>query len=63
MRYQRKILGIVWQNHVTNKDVLAKANIPRMFALLSLTRLCWLGHVIRMQDGRIQKDILYGENT
>ena len=32
-----------------------------MFGLLSLRRLRWLGHVIRMQDGRIPKDILYGE--
>ena len=61
MRCLRKILGIVWQDHVTNKDVLAKANIPTMFGLLSLKRLRWLGHVIRMQDGRIPKDTLYGE--
>ena len=32
-----------------------------MFALLSQRRLRWLGHVCRMEDGRIPKDILYGE--
>ncbi|KAL8559123.1 hypothetical protein ACOMHN_046171 [Nucella lapillus] len=32
-----------------------------MFALLTKRRLRWLGHVIRMQDGRLPKDILYGE--
>ena len=61
IRCLRKVLGIVWQDHVTNKDVLAKANIPTMFGLLSLRRLRWLGHVTGMQDGRIPKDILHGE--
>ena len=32
-----------------------------MFALLSRRRLRWLGHVSRMDDGKIPKDILYGE--
>lgn len=32
-----------------------------MFSILSQRRLHWLGHVCRMDDGRIQKDILYGQ--
>ena len=32
-----------------------------MFAILSQKCLRWLGHVRRMQDGRIPKDILYGK--
>lgn len=34
-----------------------------MFTLLKQRRLRWLGHVKRMQDGRIPKDILYGGLT
>ena len=60
MRCLKKIQGIVWQDHVTNKDVLVKAKIPTIFGLLSLRRLRWLWQVIRMQDGRIPKHILYG---
>jgi hypothetical protein len=61
LRCLRKILGITWQDHVPNKDVLAQAGITSMFALLSQKRLRWLGHVSRMQDGRIPKDLLYSE--
>ena len=61
LRGLRRILGITWQDRVSNTKVLAQARIPSMFALLSKRRLRWLGHVSRMQDGRIPKDILFGE--
>lgn len=35
--------------------------ISSMFATLTQRRLRWLGHVCRMDDGRIPKDVLYGE--
>ena len=35
--------------------------MPSMYAMLSQRRLRWLGHVYRMEDGRLPKDILYGE--
>lgn len=60
-RCLRRILGISWQDHVPNKDVLEQAGTLSMFALLIKRRLRWLGHVTRMKDGRLPKDILYGE--
>ena len=47
-----------WQDHIPNTEVLKLAN---MYALLSERRLRWLGHVCRMEDVRIPKDILYSE--
>ncbi|XP_076042204.1 uncharacterized protein LOC143026092 [Oratosquilla oratoria] len=35
--------------------------LPTIFTLLRQRSLLWLGHVRRMEDGRISKDILYGE--
>ena len=57
----RSILVISWQDKVTNADVLSRAGLPTMYTLLRQCRLRWLGHVRRMEDGRIPKDILYGE--
>lgn len=61
MRCLRRILGISWNDKVPNSQVLACAGLPTMYTLLRQCRLRWLGHVRRMEDGRIPKDILYGE--
>ena len=61
MRCLRRILGIKWQDKVTNSSVLSRAKTPTIYTLLSQRRLRWLGHVHRMEDGRIPKDLLYGE--
>ena len=55
------ILGISWQDKVTNTYVLSRAGIPSMYNLLRQRILRLVGHVCRMEDGRIPKDILYGE--
>ena len=61
MRFLRRILSIKWTDKVSNNEVLERAEIPSMFTLLRHRRLRWLGHVHRMKDGRIPKDLLYGE--
>lgn len=61
LRCLRRLLQISWQDKVTNAEVYERAGIPSLQALLSKRRLRWLGHVVRMDTGRIPKDILYGE--
>ena len=41
--------------------VLERASIFSMYTLLKQWCLHWLGHVMRMADGWIPKDLLYGE--
>jgi hypothetical protein len=48
MRNRRRLLGITWQDRVTNTSVLAQAGMPSLFAILSQRRLRWLGHVCQM---------------
>nr|XP_032835150.1 zinc finger protein 2 homolog isoform X1 [Petromyzon marinus] len=55
------ILSIRWQDRIPNTSVLNLANIPSLYSLLSHSCLRWLGHVRRIQEGRIPKDVLYGE--
>lgn len=61
LRNLRFILGIRWDERKTNVEVLNIAGLPSMYTLLRQRRLRWLGHVHRMKDGRIPKDLLYGE--
>ena len=61
MRNLRRILGVKWFDYTTNNDILELAHMPSMYTLLRQSRLRWLGHVCRMTDGRIPKDLLYGE--
>ena len=61
LRCLRRILSIRWQDKIPNTVVLERAGPPSIFMLLSQRRLRWLGHVRRMADGRIPKDLLYGE--
>ena len=61
LRSLRHILSISWRDKVPNTEVLDRAGLPTMYTLLRERRICWIGHVRRMEDGRIPKDILYGE--
>jgi hypothetical protein len=61
MRCLRRILGIRWQDKITNTEVQEIAGAKTVHSMLSLRRFRWLGHTCRMKDGRIPKDILYGE--
>ncbi|XP_077863023.1 uncharacterized protein LOC144345463 [Saccoglossus kowalevskii] len=61
MRCLRRQLGIIWEDKITNCEVLSKAKTTSIFAMLSQRRLCWLGHVSRMDKGRLPKDLLYGQ--
>ena len=53
----RSILGIKWQDHVSNEEVLKRASLPSIEYILLLVQLCWDGHVSRMEDVFMPKEI------
>ena len=60
-RALRSILGIRWQDRVTNTEVFERTNCISIEAMLLKSCFRWTGHVIRMEDHRIPKQLLFGE--
>ena len=59
-----EILGPVCDNEkenwriLTNKEIYASVKKRTIIETLSLNRLCWFGHVHRMEESRIPKRVL-----
>ena len=61
MRSLRRILGVSWKQKVPNSEVLKRTSSVSLENILHRSHLRWLGHVIRMDDTRLPKQMLYGE--
>ena len=59
----RRIMGIKWQDRVTDTEVLERAGLSSINTILMQTQLRWAGHVARMPDHRLPKQLLFGELT
>jgi hypothetical protein len=61
----KRILGPVYDNEkenwriLTNKEIYASVKKPTTVETIRLNRLCWFGHVQRMEENRIPKRVLY----
>jgi len=61
----RRILGPVYDNEkekwriFTNKEIYARVKKTTIIETIRLNRLCWFGHVQRMEENRIPKTVLY----
>jgi len=61
----RRILGPVYDNEkenwriLTNKEIYASFKKRTITETIRLNRLCWFGHVQRMEGNRIPKRVLY----
>ena len=61
MRQLRDIMGIKWYGKITNDEILSRANLPWMADILIEKNLRWLGHVQRMENDRLPKQLLYSQ--
>ena len=55
------ILGIKWQDHVLNEEILKRASLPSIESILFQVQLCWAGHVTRVEDLCIPKTVFLCE--
>ena len=61
MRSLRKLLGVTWRDRVSNVEVLRRTSCVSLESVLHRSKLRWVGHVVRMDDVRLPKQLLYGE--
>ena len=54
-------MNIKWQDKVPDTEVLERASLPSVHTMLQKCQVRWAGHVYRMSDERIPKQLLYGE--
>ncbi|XP_063594968.1 uncharacterized protein LOC134771946 [Penaeus indicus] len=57
----RTLLGIHWEDRVTNQEVLWRAALPGIEALIIQAQLRWSGHVMRMEDSHLPKQLFCSE--
>ena len=61
MRKLRCICNITWKDKVTNHEILTKCQISGIEAFLMKSQLRWVGHVVRMENNRLPKIMMYGQ--
>ena len=60
-RCLRSILGIIWQDHVSNEEILKRASLPSIESTLLQVQLRWAGHVTKMEDVCMPKAVFFSE--
>ena len=59
----RRILNIEWRSYTTDTVVLERASSASIEQRLILNQMRWAGHIVRMGDGSLPKQLFYGELT
>lgn len=62
-RCLRNIMGVKWHHRISNDEVLGRAKALSIDAIVTKTQLRWAGHLVRMSDDRLPKQIFYSELT
>ena len=62
-RHLRAILRVPYTDRITNDQILDRAGVPDIEMFVRKMQLRWAGHVARMSDDRIPKQLLFGKLT
>jgi hypothetical protein len=60
-RQIRRMLGIHWDDFVSNVEVLERTGLAPIKALIEKSQLRWPGHNRRMDEKEFPKIVLYGQ--
>ena len=60
-RCLRSMLGIKWQDYVSNEEVLKRASLPSTESILLQKQLRFFGHVTSMEDVRMPKAVFISD--
>ena len=61
MNCLRRILNVTWRDKVPHTEILRRTGCVSLENILNRNLLRWVGHVVRMDDTRLPKQLLYGE--
>lgn len=61
IRCLQRILGLKWQDKVPHSEILLRAGTTSIETMLARKQLRWVGHVFRMPEHRLPRQILYGQ--
>ena len=56
-KFQQRLLGITWEDKVRNEEIRRKTGLRKLELIIKERRLRWLGHVLRMEDSRIPRQV------
>lgn len=55
-------MGIMWQDSVTNREVLDRAGTASVKTMMQKNHLHWAGHGVHIYEGlHLPKQIIYGQ--
>nr|VZI53952.1 unnamed protein product [Spirometra erinaceieuropaei] len=57
----RRILRLNWQDRIPDTEVLERTGILSIYTILRQMQLRWSSHLVRMDDERLPKRLLYGD--
>ena len=61
IRCLQRILGLTWQDKVPHSQILQRAETTSIEAMLAKKQLRWVGHVFRMPEHRLPRQVMYGQ--
>ena len=59
----QQILGLKWWHRVPHTEIRRRAGVDSLEAMIVQRRLRWVGHVIRMPENRLPRQMMYGQLT